>query len=48
MNPWIKFLQEYRAKNKGEALKTSMKKASVLYRKQKGGSAKPKKKTKRK
>ena len=35
-NPWVAFLKEYRAKHKGESLKSAMKKASVLYRKQKG------------
>ena len=44
-NPWIKFLQEYRKKaGKGESLKSSMKKAAVLYRAQKGGKAPAKKK----
>jgi hypothetical protein len=43
MNPWIKFLKEYRKTHKGEALKTSMKKAAVVYRAQKKGGKKKKK-----
>jgi hypothetical protein len=46
MNPWIKFLKEYRKTHKGEPLKTSMKKAAVVYRAQKKGGPE-KKKTKR-
>ena len=43
-NPWITFLKEWRAKNKGESLKSSMKKASVAYRSQKSSTVKGKKK----
>ena len=42
-NPWTTFLKEYMKKQgKGQSLKDSMKKASVLYRAQKSGVSKKK------
>ena len=49
LNSWMKFLKEYRAKNKGMSLKTAMKSASKLYKssKAKNGDDKPKKRAKK-
>ena len=45
-NKWISFLKSWRAKHKGESLKSAMKKAAVDYRKSGGGASKTKKKGK--
>ena len=48
-NPWIQFLQQFRksSKGKGKSMKTSMKEAAVLWRKQKGSGGKSKAKKKK-
>ena len=45
-NSWLTFLKSWRARHKGESLKTSMKKASVEYRKSKGKTTEKKKRKK--